>query len=208
MLEFRDLLSSTQTPENKKKYRDFKRRNGHSLINRSNEEELARGPYLFEFRKELLKKLLLIQKEVQKNGPMKSLELITRDEMLQIRRLWMTEQQDWADSVASIHKEVFGKEILESKDDSALFSGDDFKLLDQISKEEGVDPLLVARLLGKEKEKDLLSRRSKIFTDLENIFEEVWESEAEVLKSMKDRKHRKDTLLGLKFATESEVEAL
>ena len=76
LLDFRDFLSETQTPEGKKQYRNHKRRHGQvdwiarktdKGIDRRNDkksmkerkersEELAYGPYKFEYLKEFLKK--------------------------------------------------------------------------------------------------------------------------------------------------------
>src|SRR5690606_42077151 len=68
LLEYRDLLSSTQDPEKKFIYREFKRRNGQVAFNHAN-GKLVPGPYKLEFRKEHLTKLLEIHKQVQAEAP-------------------------------------------------------------------------------------------------------------------------------------------
>jgi len=46
-----------------------------------------------------LEKVLRAQQSVRRNGPDKNVELISEEELHEIRRLWRTERQDWEDSV-------------------------------------------------------------------------------------------------------------
>ena len=105
MLEFRDWLTETQDPEKKHIYRDYKRRNGRvTVVN----EKVIPGPYRQNVRREILRRLLQTQQLVREYGPDPDMELITEEELHEIRRIWRMEFPDWKDSVPLIYEEVTG----------------------------------------------------------------------------------------------------
>lgn len=187
LLQFRDFLAETTEPANKDKYRDYKRRDGKIMIqNRgegAGEESVVLGPYKFEFRKDLLRRLLEIQKLISKAQP--GLELITREEIREIRKRWMAEQQDWADSAAQIFYEVFGFEFELPMDDKSRFTGQDLDTLKEVAKTEGASWQMVAQLLEIEAETDSMARRSNIYGRLEKVLGEVWDSLEEEKQRLK-----------------------
>jgi hypothetical protein len=56
---------------------------------------------------------------IRQHGPDKDARLISTDELMEIRRLWRTEEQDWEDSVPAIYREETGQEIGHTVDDSS-----------------------------------------------------------------------------------------
>lgn len=181
LLEYRDLLSSTQNPEKKFIYREFKRRNGHVAFNHSN-GKLVPGPYKLEFRKELLSKLLEIQKQVQAEAPIgEAPVLIHPAELHEIRRLWRSESGDWADSVPQIVKSTLGIELDWEIEDSVLYNSQDFALLDTICKEHGLPTELIVKLIGVEKASHGLKRRHNIHSQLSKVLNEEWRDLASIL---------------------------
>lgn len=174
LLEYRDLLSSTQAPEKKFIYREFKRRNGQVAFNHAN-GKLVPGPYKLEFRKELLEKLLEIQKQVQAEAPIgEAPVLIHPVELHEIRCLWRSESGDWADSVPQIVKNTLGIELDWEIEDSVLYNTQDFELLDQICKEHELPTELMVKLIGVEKASHGLKRRHNIHSQLSKVLNEEW----------------------------------
>lgn len=174
LLEYRDLLSSTQNPEKKFIYREFKRRNGQVSFNHAN-GKLVPGPYKLEFRKELLTKLLEIQKQVQAEAPMDEAPvLIHPAELHEIRRLWRSESGDWADSVPQIVKSTLNIELDWEIEDSVLYNTQDFTLLDSICKEYDLPTELMVKLIGVEKASHGLKRRHNIHSQLSKVLNEEW----------------------------------
>ena len=174
LLEYRDLLSSTQDPDKKFIYREFKRRNGQVAFNHAN-GKLVPGPYKLEFRKELLSKLLEIQKQVQAEAPIgEAPVLIHPAELHEIRRLWRSESGDWADSVRQIVKNILGIELDWEIEDSVLYNTQDFALLDQICKEYELPTELMVKLIGVEKASHGLKRRHNIHSQLSKVLNEEW----------------------------------
>lgn len=118
--------------------RDFRRMNGRLTVFR---DELVHGPYKQSHRAKLLRELLLTQRVVrnadQKQGT-QLIELISIDELDEIRRLWVEEKGEIEDLVPQIYSEVFeipypGKEL-----EQAPLDANDLALLEAVSKE--VDP--------------------------------------------------------------------
>jgi DNA sulfur modification protein DndC len=185
LLDFRDFLVKTQDPATKHQYRDARRRTGKvtTWVDENNKERLIWGPYKFEFRKDLLRRLLSIQKLIQDKEDAE-LELIDTGELHEIRRLWRTEAGDWEDSVPKIFREVFGRDLAWKENDEAIFDQDSAALLESVCEELDLPSALVRDLIGVEQEMAGLARRSNIFKRIEQVLEKDWRSEAEVFEAL------------------------
>lgn len=118
--------------------RDFRRMNGRLTVFHG---ELVHGPYTQAHRAQLLRELLLTQRVVrnsdQKQGT-QLIELISVEELEEIRRLWVEDKGEIEDLVPQIYTEVFdtpypGKDLEQSPLDAT-----DLGLLESVAKE--VDP--------------------------------------------------------------------
>jgi len=178
LLEFRNELASHHDPERKQKIRQYKRRNGR--ITTKDDGSRIPGPYLLDVRRELLKRLLLVQISIRRDGPDPNFSLISRDEILEIRRIWRTEEQDWADSVPRIFREVTGEELESVPDDITTFTAQDQQLLFEISRKHDVPGQLVAKLLDIERELHGMSRRAGIYGKIESVLREDWLNDDEI----------------------------
>jgi DNA sulfur modification protein DndC len=179
LLEYRDLLASTQDPAVKRQVREYKRRNGRVMAKRGG--GIVFGPYKLEVRKDLLKRLLSVQKRVRSEGPNPAEELISAAELHAIRKIWRSEAQDWEDSVPKIVGEVLGDVIDWPVDEQPVFSVEERKLLDAICERHSVPSDMVAKLLDVEREYHGMNRRSAIHKRIAAVLEEDWRSEEEVL---------------------------
>jgi len=95
-----------------KSRRDFRRMNGALTVHISKYgADIVPGPYVQKFREELLEKVLIAQKSVQKLGPaqVKGLELLPLEELEEIRRIWLEEKLEVEDSLPGIYERVLGK---------------------------------------------------------------------------------------------------
>lgn len=179
MLEYRDLLASTQDPVVKAQVREFKRRNGRVMAKAGG--GIIYGPYKLEVRKDLLRRLLQVQKQVRTTGPNSDEHLIGVDELSEIRRLWRSEAQDWEDSVPKIYREVTGTDLDWIADDQPTFSSEERAMLDAICDRYEVPSTMVAKLLDVERELHGMSRRSSIHQRIASVLEEDWRSEEEII---------------------------
>jgi DNA sulfur modification protein DndC len=180
LLEFRDWLATTTNPERKREFRDFRGRDGRVIYKKDG--SLAARTYKLEVSKQMLRELLKTQAEVRRDGPNPREELVSEEELHEIRRIWRTERQDWDDSVPRIFREVHGYDLDWPVDDDGLFDADDKELLASICKEYGVPFELVARMLEKEREANGMARRAGIQKALATVLAREWRSEDELLK--------------------------
>ncbi|MBK3333122.1 DNA phosphorothioation system sulfurtransferase DndC [Persephonella atlantica] len=185
--EFRELLVETQDPEKKHIYRDYKRRDGNIYFLRHREKEgvkeLGRGPYKFKYRKHFLEKLLLAEKRIQEKTGY-DISLISQDELIEIQRIWKLEEGDWENSVYQIYEKVYGKSLSVPKEDIGIFSAEDRTLIEEIAKEEDIDPKLVIKLLNTYQYNRNLSRKSSLLKKLEKVLNEEWRTEEEILNEV------------------------
>lgn len=167
--------------------RDFRRLNGRLTVFRG---ELVHGPYMQDYRAKLLRELLETQQVVrrsdQKQGTEK-IELISIEELEEIRRIWVEEKGEIEDLVPQIYAEVFsapypGKELEQSPLDA-----NDLALLKEIAKE--IDPeashelyKLTRSLLAVQFQTIESHKRSKHLDRLENVLRQyAFRNESEAL---------------------------
>jgi DNA sulfur modification protein DndC len=181
LLDFRDWLATTTDPERKREFRDFKGRDGRVIFKKDN--TLAARTYMLEVSKQMLEELLRTQVKVRDEGPDPDVELISEEELHEIRRIWRTERRDWEDSVPRIFHEATKRDLDWPVDDDGQFDADDKELLSGICREYEVPFDLVAQMLQKEREADGMARRAGIHKALAAILAQEWRSEEELLQS-------------------------
>ena len=194
LLELRQELKDTQDPEKKLEIRDFKRRDGKVSFYTDGTEKITPGPYKINFRKEFLKKLLVAQNSVRKNGPDPKISLILEEELHEIQRIWRMEQGDWENSVYQIYEKITGEIISPLQEDLGGFSNVEQEILDQVCEKNNVPKLLVSKLLHAEFDSQGMTRHSKVFTKIGKILSEEWRDEdklGEITKELKEKKEEK-----------------
>lgn len=132
ILDFRDQYLAPNEME--RDVRDFKRLGNNRLILMRN--ELVHGPYTQQYRQTLLEKLLTVQKIVQedaiKNG-YPGVELISREELDEIRRIWVEEKGEIEDQVPKIYKKVLGQDFNGEDLVNKTLDEADIELLQQVT---------------------------------------------------------------------------
>jgi DNA sulfur modification protein DndC len=107
LLQFREHLMDTTNPEHKHLYRSLEARGTHSIqLNRQGQPSYR--CYTLETRQDLLRRLLLAQEQIRREGPDPHMELIDFEELCAIRGVWRSEG-DWEDSLPRIYREVTGR---------------------------------------------------------------------------------------------------
>jgi len=169
LLDFRDWLASTQDPDVKPQQREYKGRNGRVRIT---DKGLLWRTYTLDFSKEMLKRLLETQAEVQEFDP--SFELISEKELREIRRLWLTERQDWEDALPQVFKEVTGRTIDWEINDVSRPGRLELDLLTRVTQKHDVPVRLLQKLLDAEWQYYGMRRRGLIHKTIEQIVNEDW----------------------------------
>lgn len=208
LLDFRDLLSETQDPTKKRLYREFRRRNGQVAFI-GNSDTPVPGPYTLEFCKSLLQKLLETQVQVRREAPPgEAPQLISDQDLHEIRRIWRTERGDWADSLPKIVRESLGRDLDWVIEDSVALSAEDGQLLHSVCNEHGVPTELVVKLLDIERAAHGLKRRHAIHSRLEDALKQEWRDPSVVIAERRasigvsasppdDVNHKRDVQLSL-----------
>jgi DNA sulfur modification protein DndC len=192
--DFRNKLFETTLPQNKSKYRSDKRRDGRVMVvlDKQGEEKHILGPYRMEVRHEFLAGLLEAQKAIDAANPNASTELITREELEEIRKQWRLDpnEPDWTDSVPRIYYQVMGRALEWERSDDAFFGPRELMLLGTISGNHGVPTGLSMKLLELQMSMEGLARRSEVFQRIGEILRQDWEEVGEAIMRKGDRATR------------------
>lgn len=183
LLDFRDWLKETQDPENKPEQREHKGRRGDVRIRKSG--KLLYRTYKLEFSKEMLRRLLETQEEVHERNPDYE-DLISKDELARIRQIWMTERQDWEDSLPEIYEEVTGETLPWPDEDISKPGNVEAEVLGEVAEKYDVPENMMRKLIDSEWQHHGMRRRATIHKDIESIMSEDWRSRDEVLEAAEE----------------------
>ena len=183
LLDFRDWLAKTKDPTRKEKIRSVRRRNGRVQFQETDdgEKKLIWGPFTLEFRKIILNKLLDAQLSLQKSSKGAGIVLISEEELLEIRRLWLFEEGDWEDSIPNMYKKVTGQELKIVENDWAGMGGRELQILQDTCEEFDVPVALLTELFDTERRQFGMTRRGTIFNDIDKILKKDWRKRRDVL---------------------------
>jgi DNA sulfur modification protein DndC len=191
--DFRNSLYQTTNPARKHEFRGARRRDGSITISikRNEKDEPAEkhvlGPYRMDYRKTLLKQLLENQKQVQETHP--EFDLITLDELEQIRIEWRRDPNDpdWEDSVPKIYKDATGSDAPWKVDDEFMFSSGDAALIASLCEERKMPKQLLMKLLELEVSYDGYARRSSLQRELNDLLSRDWSDNERAVASQTER---------------------
>ena len=122
--------------------------------------QLGLGPFTYDERKEMLKRLLRLQKQLKDEFSIEH-TLIYKNELIAISKLWL-EQGFWDDAVSKIYFEVFGEKLDIISDDIKLLSSRELEELKDLCLNNGVDFELLKKILYFEKNSYGLTRRDNL----------------------------------------------
>ncbi|WP_411334430.1 DNA phosphorothioation system sulfurtransferase DndC [Metabacillus indicus] len=112
--------------------------------------QLGLGPFTMETRREILERLLQVQKDLQHpDDP--NYELIKEEELKAIRKVWY-KKGEWDDHLPVIFNSVMGYDLDWEVDDRPLFNKDQLSDLDLLCDEYKVDIKVLKKLLSIEKD--------------------------------------------------------
>ena len=145
LLEFRNEFGDE---EHDRERRSFRKMDG-SL--RGSYERLHHGPYKKRVREEWLRKLLEIQKNINENLPdgFDHIDIISDEELRNIRRIWVKTKHEFDDSLPRIYKEVMGEEFDDPQwMESELFKSEEWDILKNLCEESYPDEELLFEMLA------------------------------------------------------------
>lgn len=131
---------------------------------------LGLGPYTLEARKEILKKLLKVQRDLQ-HPEEEHFELIREEELRIIRRYWL-ENGDWEDSLPEIYREVMGYDLDWEYDDKPLFDNEQITDLETLCHQYNVDFKALKKLISLEKNFAGYKVRRGLMQEIERVLKQ------------------------------------
>jgi DNA sulfur modification protein DndC len=163
LLELRDELDVADD----RHLRDFRRMTGNVQLFK---DRPIPGPYTQDARSHWLRRVLETQQWVRENGPqsMRQLELITLDELREIRRIWVVEKYE----VEDLLPEIYAHELHtpfpdDGLDDGAPFGADEMAILRELASDDELHYEQVRHLLEVERRYRTAARRAGLFDALE-----------------------------------------
>ena len=166
LLAFRQwILSIRDIPENRKKHK----RNG-SVVKRDG--RIMMGPFTFEARQMILRKLLETQLEIQKFYP--ELNLITLDELKAINDIWDDEEDLTSTTLLKIYKDVIGKDLPWSEYKKPMFDASTLDIVKQKCIEYNVDTDLFSKLLIDSNKYKHFSNNTKLKNSINKTLNQQW----------------------------------
>lgn len=166
LYEFRRwILSERDKPENRKKHK----RNG-AVIKRDG--KIMMGPFTFEARQMILKKLLETQLQIQKSFP--NLELITLNELKAIDEIWDNEEDLTSTTLLKIYNEVTGKNLPWSKYKKPIFDANTLDIINKKCDEYNINSDLFNKLIIDTNKYKHFSNNTKLKTAVGKMLNQQW----------------------------------
>lgn len=151
--------------------RDFRRMTGAVQL-MSNGKPVP-GPYTQEARADWLTRLLEAQNYIRRNGPqdVRQFELITLDELQEIRRIWVTDKHELEDLLPSIYQAALGEPYSGAAIDDNLVLGErEMKELRELCGDDRLHYELTRELLSLTLQQRASGRRAKLYESLDQAF--------------------------------------
>ena len=166
LAEFRSwLLDERDKPENRKKHK----RNG-SVVKRDG--KIMFGPFTFEARQMILRKLLETQIEMQKFYP--DLELINLGELKAIDEIWDNEEDLTSTTLLNIYKEVTGKDLPWAEYKNPVFDSSTLDIISEKCKEYDINSDLFNKLIIDANKYKHFSNNTKLKNAVGKILNQQW----------------------------------
>ncbi|MFI9718191.1 DNA phosphorothioation system sulfurtransferase DndC [Streptomyces sp. NPDC052396] len=196
-------------PRPDKPARDFRRMNGKVMLFN---DDAIHGPYKQDYRERWLRELLEAQTWIRANAPehVRNIELITLDELREIRRIWVFDKHEIEDTLPRIYREATLEEFPGGPLDEQLIMGADaMEILKEIC---GDDPLhygMVRELLSVERQYRTMTRRAGLFEALQKAVEKgYYEDDGDAVAfAQRKKKWRNEAVQTLTFDEDNELDA-
>lgn len=170
LLELRNELDPPNTADGDRPLRDFRRMNG--AVQLFNDRPIP-GPYKQRVREDWLRKVLKAQQHIRRNGPdeVRVIELITLQELEEIRRIWVSEKHEIEDSLPGVYAEVTGETFPGRRlDDNLVIGASEMGILRELCGSDDLHFQLTRELLSIEKRYKSMLRRAGLFDAMEQSF--------------------------------------
>ncbi len=145
--------------------RDFRRMDGRVQLFH---DGTVPGPYTKESRENWLMKLLTAQQWVRENGPdhVRGIELITMEELHEIRRIWLVEKREIEDTLPGIYRAATGQEFPGASSHMNV-SAEIFSSLAEICGDDALHYEMMRDLIATERRFATMAKRVGLFEEID-----------------------------------------
>jgi len=179
LLQLRDSLDIG----NDRHLRDFRRMDGRVHLFH---DSTVPGPYTQTARAEWLRRLLNAQAQIRATGPaeVSEIELITDEELREIRRIWLEDKHEFEDLAPEIYRSELGKDFpLKTSDEGRVLGAAELELLKELSPNEPFLFEMIRNLVDTEWRFQSRSRRQGLYEELEKVIRKsFYESEEDAIE--------------------------
>ena len=160
--EFRDwLISIRQSSE----FRDNKRRNGK--IYQKPNGEYGYGPFKLSARKEILRRLLILQRDT-------GFELITKDELKKIDTLWDSEGDLSRRSLVEIYYDVFQQRLPWDEYKEPMYDKEIIEELKKAADDSDIPFELITKLIVMINSNKYVAKSNKLKKEFDRLINQEW----------------------------------
>ena len=195
-LDFRSSDPNGDPESTDRHLRDFRRMTG-SVTMMAGGRPIP-GPYTQDSREAWLTKLLRAQTHIRRHGPpdVREIELITLEELQEIRRIWVVDKHELEDSLPRIYEEATGQPYPGAVvDDDLVLGAAEMGQLAEICEGDRLHYELSRELLSLTRQQRNSARRAGLFEKLEKTFSKhFYDDEADALqraRSISDERQRR-----------------
>jgi DNA sulfur modification protein DndC len=170
-LDFRGSDPNGDPESTDRHLRDFRRMSG--AVNVMAGGRTIPGPYTQSSREVWLRKLLAAQTHIRKHGPpdVREIELITPEELEEIRRIWVIDKHELEDILPKIYLETTGQEYAgKALDDDLVLGAAEMTHLGEVCGDDRLHYELTRELLSMTRQQRGAAKRSGLFAQLEKSF--------------------------------------
>lgn len=207
-LDFRIGNPSGDSENTDRHLRDFRRMTGSVQV-MSNGRTIP-GPYTQESREAWLRKLLSAQTYIRAEGPedVRGIELITMEELREIRRIWVADKHEVEDLLPRIYEEETGEAYPgESLDDDMVLGAAEMSELKELCGEDRLHYELTRELLSTTRQQQSSARRAGLYQQLEKTFKKhFYDDEADAVNRANqvaaERKRRENEIRHMSIVAE------
>jgi len=193
LLDFRNELGDFSAERER---RDYRRMNGRVQLFH---DSTVPGPYRKQWREHWLKRLLNVQEEIRRIGPpeVQSIELISLDELTEIRRIWLYEKHEFDDALPRIYEQTTGKEFPMQIADDTVLRRDDWEILKDVCAGDDAFFELQRNMLDVERQYRGMMRRAGIFDALSDRLKAgQFSNESEAISVRQAEEARRNQITG------------
>jgi DNA sulfur modification protein DndC len=171
--------------------RDFRRMTGQAQL--SSWGTIIPGPYTKRWRERWLRRVLDVQQGIRRDGPeeFRHIQLITLDELHEVRRIWLYEKHEFDDALPRIYEEATGEAFPRRGTDAGGLRAEDWDTLREVCGDQALFDLQIG-LLGVERQYRGMARRAGIYEALEERLRTgIFGNEQEAVAVLSDQERRR-----------------